>query len=65
MYHIREEVFLIAAQTVADNLKDEQIQLGSVYPPLRDIREVSLQIATRICQYAYEKGTLNYRNYLI
>ncbi|KAF2900492.1 hypothetical protein ILUMI_05697 [Ignelater luminosus] len=56
MYHIREEVFLLAAQTVADNVKEEHLKHGSVYPSLSDVREVSMQIATRICQYAYEKG---------
>lgn len=56
MYHIREEVFLLAAQTVADNVKEEHLKRGSVYPSLSDVREVSMQIATRICQYAYEKG---------
>lgn len=56
MYHIREEVFLLAAQTVADNVSEEQLEVGSVYPTLADVREVSLQIATEISKYAYEKG---------
>jgi len=35
---------------------DEDIKRGSLYPPLRMIRECSVKIATRIAQYAYEKG---------
>ncbi|XP_075219148.1 NADP-dependent malic enzyme-like isoform X2 [Lycorma delicatula] len=56
IHHITEELFLIAAQTVADYVKEEDIQKGSLYPPLSKIREVSLEIATRIAKYAYEKG---------
>lgn len=45
-------------QTVADYVKDEDIEKGSLYPPLSKIREVSLEIATRIAKYAYEKGKI-------
>lgn len=57
VHHIREELFLIAAQTIADSVKDNDIQKGSLYPPLSVIKECSLQIALKICQYAYEQGT--------
>jgi len=56
IHHIQEELFLIAAQTLADHVTDEDIKKGSLYPPLRMIRECSVKIATRIAQYAYEKG---------
>ncbi|XP_046672810.1 LOW QUALITY PROTEIN: NADP-dependent malic enzyme-like [Homalodisca vitripennis] len=56
IHHITEELFLIAAQTVADYVKEEDIERGSLYPPLNKIRECSAQIATRISIYAYEKG---------
>jgi len=56
IHHIQEELFLIAAQTLADHVTDEDIKRGSLYPPLRMIRECSVKIATRIAQYAYEKG---------
>lgn len=56
VHHIREELFLIAAQTIADSVKDEDIQKGSLYPPLNIIKECSIQIALKICQYAYEQG---------
>lgn len=58
MYHIREELFLIAAQTVADNVSEETIKSGIVYPTLSEVKEVSMQIATKICQYAYDSGEL-------
>ncbi|PNF21946.1 NADP-dependent malic enzyme [Cryptotermes secundus] len=56
IHHIQEELFLIAAQTLADHVDEGDIKKGSLYPPLRMIRECSVKIATRIAQYAYEKG---------
>lgn len=58
IHHISEELFLIAAQTVADNVSDDNIEKGSLYPPLNVIRECSIQIASRIAKYAYEKGDI-------
>ncbi|XP_022195873.1 NADP-dependent malic enzyme isoform X1 [Nilaparvata lugens] len=56
IHHISEELFLIAAQSVADFVEDEDIERGSLYPPLSKVKECSLEIATRIAQYAYDKG---------
>lgn len=56
VHHIREELFLIAAETIADNVTPEDIEGGSLYPPLKVIKECSVQIAMRICEYAYEQG---------
>lgn len=56
VHHIREELFLIAAETIADSVKDEDIAKGSLYPPLTVIKDCSVQIALKICQYAYEQG---------
>lgn len=56
IHHITEELFLIAAQTVADTVANEDIERGSLYPPLRKIRECSVEIAVRIANYAYQKG---------
>lgn len=56
VHHIREELFLIAAQAIADSVLDEDIAAGSLYPPLSVIKECSLQIAVKICDYAYEQG---------
>lgn len=56
IHHIGEELFLIAAQCVADNVSEEDLARGSVYPPLNVIKECSIQIAMKICNYAYERG---------
>ena len=56
IHHIKEEIFLISAQVLASCVKQNHIDEGSVYPHISDIREVSLQIATRLCEYGYQTG---------
>jgi malate dehydrogenase (oxaloacetate-decarboxylating)(NADP+) len=53
---ITDEAFLIAAQTLADQVSDEDIELGSLYPPLTNIREISLNIATAVAENGYDRG---------
>lgn len=55
-HHIPEDMFLIAAETIAKHVSDEDIQKGSLYPPLSLIRECSFDIAIGISKYAYAKG---------
>jgi malate dehydrogenase (oxaloacetate-decarboxylating)(NADP+) len=55
-HHIPEDMFLIAAETIAKHVTDEDIQKGSLYPPLSLIRECSFDIAIGITKYAYAKG---------
>lgn len=56
MHHIPDDVFLIAARELAASVRDEDLEMGSLYPPLGAIREVSLRIAVGITKYAYCKG---------
>lgn len=58
MHHIPDDVFLIAARELAACVQDEDLERGSLYPPLDSIREVSLRIAVGITKYAYCKGRL-------
>ncbi|XP_067010270.2 NADP-dependent malic enzyme isoform X2 [Anabrus simplex] len=54
--HISEEVFLMAAQVLAGLVSDQDLEKGSLYPPLTSIQHCSLKIATVIAERAYEKG---------
>ena len=47
---ISEDMFLIAAKTLADMVSDEDLAVGSIYPPLHNIRAVSLQIAIAVAE---------------
>jgi malate dehydrogenase (oxaloacetate-decarboxylating)(NADP+) len=50
---IPEEIFLTAARTLADLVTAQDLQRGSLYPPLRDIRRISLAIATSVAEAVY------------
>lgn len=63
-HHIPEDMFLIAAETIAKYVTDEDIQRGSLYPPLSLIRECSFDIAIGISKYAYAKGELDCLRFL-
>ncbi|XP_062864680.1 NAD-dependent malic enzyme, mitochondrial-like [Trichomycterus rosablanca] len=66
--HISDTVFLEAAKILAEQLTDEELNQnqGRLYPPLSNIREVSLQMAVRIrfvfihthnvVEFLYSKG---------
>lgn len=56
MHHIPDDVFLIAARELAACVRDEDLAMGSLYPPLGSIKEVSLKIAIGITKYAYLRG---------
>ncbi|CAH1405614.1 unnamed protein product [Nezara viridula] len=56
IHHISDEIFLIAAQRVADHVTDADLERGSLYPPLSKIKECSVDIAVHVSQYAYNKG---------
>ncbi|XP_076467387.1 NADP-dependent malic enzyme-like [Babylonia areolata] len=54
--HIEDKVFLRAAQSLAGLVTDKHLAEGRVYPPLSDIQEVSVAIATDLAQYVYKEG---------
>ncbi|XP_055526104.1 NADP-dependent malic enzyme [Wyeomyia smithii] len=55
-HHIPEDMFLIAAQAVADQVAQEDLDKGSLYPPLGAIRGCSVDIAVGVTKFAYQKG---------
>lgn len=56
---IPEEVFLISAEKLADMVTSDDLNKGSLYPPLETIRDCSLKIATKVMEYSYEKGKMD------
>ncbi|MDO8438009.1 MAG: NAD-dependent malic enzyme [Nitrosomonadaceae bacterium] len=53
---IIDEMFLAAAHTLAAQVTPADLDQGSLYPPLADIREVSVQIAAAVAEVAYQRG---------
>jgi len=54
--HVTDEMFLAAAHSLADQVSEEQLAVGNVYPPLDNIREVCALIAYEVAKIAWEKG---------
>jgi malate dehydrogenase (oxaloacetate-decarboxylating)(NADP+) len=53
---ITDEMFLAAAQTLADYVTPADLDQGSLLPPLSNIREVSAHIAVAVAEVAFERG---------
>jgi len=49
-----DELFLSAANTLADLVRQKDLDEGALYPPLKEIRKISLAIATSVATKAYE-----------
>lgn len=54
--HISDTVFLEAAKALSEQLTDKELEEGRLYPPLSNIREVSIQMAVKVVEYVYAKG---------
>ncbi|KAF4794720.1 hypothetical protein TURU_100109 [Turdus rufiventris] len=57
MRHIDESVFLTTAEVIAQQVTEENLQEGRLYPPLVTIQDVSLKIAVKIAEEAYRNNT--------
>jgi len=44
---------------LADLVSEEDLEKGSLYPPLNTIQKCSLKIAARVAEYAYKQGALH------
>ncbi|XP_034828385.1 NADP-dependent malic enzyme-like isoform X1 [Maniola hyperantus] len=53
---ISEDFMLLAAEALADIVSQENLDQGSLYPPLEDIQECSVKIAKRVVEQAYKTG---------
>ncbi|CAF1124144.1 unnamed protein product [Adineta steineri] len=54
--HIPDELFYLAAKTLSQQVTNDDLQVGLVYPPIEKIRDVSRKIAVVLAEYAYEKN---------
>lgn len=53
---ITDEMFLVAAHTLAEMVSEEDLAAGALYPALTDIRAVSLAIAVKVAKEAHRSG---------
>jgi malate dehydrogenase (oxaloacetate-decarboxylating)(NADP+) len=53
---VTEEMFIVAAQAVAEQVTEENLSMGLIYPPQSRILAASLHVAERIAACIFEKG---------
>ncbi|MCD6597396.1 MAG: NAD-dependent malic enzyme, partial [Bacteroidales bacterium] len=53
---IPDDLFLVASQTLANLVSEQNLQDGSLYPRLTEIRNISLNIAIAVAEKVYELG---------
>jgi malate dehydrogenase (oxaloacetate-decarboxylating)(NADP+) len=53
---VTEEMFIVAAKAVAEQVTDEDLSVGLIYPPQSRILEASLHVAERVAAYIFDKG---------
>jgi len=53
---VTDSMFLVAAQTLAAEVRPEDIAVGRVYPSLSRIREVSVKIGVAVAELAWKEG---------
>ena len=54
--HITDEMFLASARSLAELVSEEDLSTSTLYPPLKDIRNASLEIAVALAEKAYDHG---------
>ncbi len=53
---VTDDMFLVAAQALANLIQEKDLESGTMYPRLNEIRGASLDIAVAVAKRAYEKG---------
>jgi malate dehydrogenase (oxaloacetate-decarboxylating)(NADP+) len=53
---VTDTMFYAAARSLAHQVTQESLDAGSLFPPLSDIRKVSVEIAAAVAEVAYEEG---------
>ena len=56
---IPEKVFIKAAECLAEQLSPEDVKAGRIFPTFQNIRQVSMNIACAVGDYAYKEGIAN------
>jgi malate dehydrogenase (oxaloacetate-decarboxylating)(NADP+) len=53
---VTDEMFIVAAKAVAEQVTDEDLATGLIYPPQSHILEASLHVARRVAAYVFDNG---------
>ena len=53
---VTDRMFYAAARALADQVSEDSLTAGRLYPDLKIIREISAQIAVAVCEVAFEQS---------
>jgi malate dehydrogenase (oxaloacetate-decarboxylating)(NADP+) len=53
---VTDAMFYAAARTLAEQVGEDSLAVGRLYPDLTLIREISVRIATAVCEVAFDQG---------
>ncbi len=53
---VTNDMFLAAAKTLAAEVSEADLNRGSIYPPLKRVREVSWKIAVAVAEIVFDQG---------
>jgi malate dehydrogenase (oxaloacetate-decarboxylating)(NADP+) len=53
---VTDEMFVAAAQAVAECVTSADLDLGQIFPPQSEIFETELHVAARIAEVIFERG---------
>ncbi|KAK8955676.1 hypothetical protein KSP40_PGU009719 [Platanthera guangdongensis] len=53
---VHDDLLLAASEALAEQVTEENFEQGLIYPPFKNIRKISAQIAAKVASKAYELG---------
>lgn len=53
---VTEQMFIVAAKAVAEQVTQDNLDVGLIYPPQSNILDASLHTAAKIAEHIFEKG---------
>jgi len=56
---VTDEMFIVAAKAVAEQVDEDSLNAGLIYPPQSKILEASLHVARKIAEHIFDKGLAN------
>jgi malate dehydrogenase (oxaloacetate-decarboxylating)(NADP+) len=52
---VTEEMFIVAAKAIAEQVSEESLDAGLIYPPQSKIFQASLHVASRVAEYIFDQ----------